>query len=339
MAAAVAPDSSYLCHAYEKMYLSFCDMNEQDSTMLYLERCNAMSSATGMTDMYVQTLGDMAYFNEASDKEKAAVYNRLYIQAYDSLLRTDYNLRDFFRMRGVQQLYELDKTDRKISDLRREAEARRREATLQRRISYILIAAIMAFSVLMWIVVRQKMKIRDAYRNLFSVNQATMSENQAARRLSEGYRERISELENELARVGSGEDATPQKRKYMGSSLDMGRRREIQERVERVMERDKAFCDVDFSLSRLAEIVDSNQSYVSQVINETYSKNFNDFLNDYRIREACVRLLDSERYGNYTIAAIASGVGYKAQSTFIRAFRKNTGLSPSVYQKMARAER
>lgn len=34
---------------------------------------------------------------------------------------------------------------------------------------------------------------------------------------------------------------------------------------------------------------------------------------------------------------LASDVGYKAQSTFIRAFKKNTGLSPSVYQKMALA--
>jgi AraC-like DNA-binding protein len=155
----------------------------------------------------------------------------------------------------------------------------------------------------------------------------------------ERYREQIERLEHERddSREYDGNDNSErQDCKYRSSSLDNDKKRGILVRIEQTMEKDKAFCDPNFSLSRLSEIVESNQTYVSQIINETYGKNFSDFLNDYRTREACERLLDTENYGNYTISGIAADVGYKAQSTFIRAFKKSTGLPPSVYQKMAR---
>ena len=41
-------------------------------------------------------------------------------------------------------------------------------------------------------------------------------------------------------------------------------------------------------------------------------------------------------YGNYTIQAISEDVGYKSSTSFILAFKRIVGMTPSVYQKLAK---
>ena len=86
----------------------------------------------------------------------------------------------------------------------------------------------------------------------------------------------------------------------------------------------------------LAQAVKSNTKYVSWVINQTYNKNFKTILNELRIQEASKMLDDFENYGSYTIQAITECVGYKSATSFIIAFKKMVGMTPSVYQKLAK---
>ena len=87
-------------------------------------------------------------------------------------------------------------------------------------------------------------------------------------------------------------------------------------------------------LSKLAELIDSNFKYVSMVINSTYNKNFKTLLNEYRIREACKRLVDTENYGNITIQGIFQSVGYTNATSFNRSFKKVTGMTPTEYLRL-----
>ena len=88
------------------------------------------------------------------------------------------------------------------------------------------------------------------------------------------------------------------------------------------------------NLQTLAEIVESNTTYVSHVINANYNKNFKTLLNELRIREACHKLADRDHYANYTMQAIYLEVGYKNAASFIRAFKKVYGMTPSEYQRL-----
>ena len=76
-----------------------------------------------------------------------------------------------------------------------------------------------------------------------------------------------------------------------------------------------------------------NVSYGSKAINVNGGKNFRSLLNEYRIREACQRLSDADRYGHLTLQAIAESVGFVSASSFIRAFKQVTGTTPSNYKK------
>lgn len=60
------------------------------------------------------------------------------------------------------------------------------------------------------------------------------------------------------------------------------------------------------------------------------------FVNEYRIKEARRRLMDIHTYGNFTIASIAIDVGFKSNANFNLVFKKVTGITPSVYQMMAK---
>lgn len=113
---------------------------------------------------------------------------------------------------------------------------------------------------------------------------------------------------------------------------------ELEAKIMNVMENSEQWLAPDFSIQKLSKLVGSNTTYVSQLINERFGKNFRSFVNDYRIKEARRRLADSVGYGMMTIHAIGESVGFRSSTNFISAFRKQTGLTPSFYQKMARKE-
>lgn len=48
-------------------------------------------------------------------------------------------------------------------------------------------------------------------------------------------------------------------------------------------------------------------------------------------------MMDNEHYGNYSIQGISESVGYKSASNFIAAFKKMTGMTPSLYQKISKS--
>ena len=88
-------------------------------------------------------------------------------------------------------------------------------------------------------------------------------------------------------------------------------------------------------MAKLHELVGSNTKYISRAIGQFAQCDFKSLLSQYRIREACRRMNDVEQYGQYTIEAIARSVGVTSRTSFIQNFKKQTGLTPSAYLKLA----
>lgn len=105
-----------------------------------------------------------------------------------------------------------------------------------------------------------------------------------------------------------------------------------------VMDCTETISNPDFNLNTLSKMVGSNSKYVSLAIKDTYKKNFKTFLNEYRIREASIRLADKENYGMLTISAIGESVGFTSTNGFIIAFKKIVGMTPSVYKRLKNEE-
>ncbi len=90
------------------------------------------------------------------------------------------------------------------------------------------------------------------------------------------------------------------------------------------------YLEPELSLSDVATKLKTNTSILSAAINQNFNKNFNDFVNEYRVEEF-KRLIILPESKNLTLLAVAYDSGFNSKTTFNRAFKKFTGLSPKEY--------
>jgi len=122
------------------------------------------------------------------------------------------------------------------------------------------------------------------------------------------------------------------KSKYHTTRIDGERREEVITGLESAMTREKVFLDPDLTLRKLAARLKIHSNYLSRIINEEAGVNFNEYINRYRIEEACriLRLPESE---SRNITDIMYQCGFYSKSTFNSAFKKLTGTTPSKYRR------
>ncbi len=106
----------------------------------------------------------------------------------------------------------------------------------------------------------------------------------------------------------------------------------IYARALQLIVEEKQFQNSKLSLKSLSESLHVSPQVLSQVINQKSGKNFNSFVNAYRIEEA-KRLLHLEAFKNQTIASIAFEVGFNSISSFNTAFKKQTDETPMAYRQ------
>jgi len=103
-------------------------------------------------------------------------------------------------------------------------------------------------------------------------------------------------------------------------------------RIIELMEVEKLYQDPELTIIKLAERISYKEHRLRKVINhEMGYRNFNQFLNNYRIKEAC-RLLLNEDNPDFSISLISLEVGYASLSSFNKAFKDITGVTPSAFR-------
>jgi len=91
------------------------------------------------------------------------------------------------------------------------------------------------------------------------------------------------------------------------------------------------YRDAELSLSSLAEKLGLHTHELSRIINTVFKKSFNDFINEYRVREVALKMQDSS-YDHITLLGLAYGSGFNSQSSFHRVFKQFTGKTPLEYK-------
>jgi len=135
----------------------------------------------------------------------------------------------------------------------------------------------------------------------------------------------------------SQEEAMNFSMKYQTSSLKGTKSLELYERLRRLMKAEKPFLSGDLNLPTLAEKLETNTKYLSQVVNNHFGSNLQQFINEFRVEEAKQRLLDSS-YQNFTYFGIGQQCGFRNKSTFYKVFKKATDLTPHEFVLRARGE-
>ena len=145
-------------------------------------------------------------------------------------------------------------------------------------------------------------------------------QNQEAIKRETDLNHRIEELENQ-------ENASA---KYASSSLSDEKSVELFRQLEKAMREDKIYQDKTLNKDKVAELLGTNRTYLSRIINEHAQTSFTHYVNHFRIEEA-IRTL-SDPANDTPLKALASDLGFNSISTFYNLFQSSVGMTPAQYR-------
>lgn len=111
-------------------------------------------------------------------------------------------------------------------------------------------------------------------------------------------------------------------------SDELERLKMIAEKLKNAMTKDKLYRDQELSLNSLAEQLNLKAYLISKSLSMVMDKRFNDFVNEYRVKEIQLLLQDADN-SKYTLLSLAMDAGFNSKSSFNRAVKKHLGISPS----------
>ncbi|PUB29579.1 helix-turn-helix protein [Elizabethkingia sp. YR214] len=101
----------------------------------------------------------------------------------------------------------------------------------------------------------------------------------------------------------------------------------------REFENSTLFTRKNISLSYLATYCGANTRYISYIINTYKKKDFNNYINELRIKYIVFKLEKMPQYRKYKVATLAEEAGFSSPNKFATVFKKEISVSPSLYIK------
>jgi tetratricopeptide (TPR) repeat protein len=278
---------------------------------------NGITALKGIADSY----------EELGNFQQALHYHKQYKNLVDSLFSVESNR----NISELQEKYEAEKRDQEIMQLNFETELKEVEIKNQRFWLIVSISGLLVFIVLSVVMLIQRNQKNKAFKDLVRKNLENVEFERKFRK-NQTQETPIPETDNSEASL------KPESEKYRNSNLEDHQKQKLLDKLINAMEIRKMFLDTEMNVDKLAQELNTNKRYLSQVINELKNQNFSTFLNDYRIREARLLLLDPKNQ-HLTIETIAGMVGFNSKSAFNNAFKKFTGVTPSFFVNNSRSFR
>ena len=130
----------------------------------------------------------------------------------------------------------------------------------------------------------------------------------------------------EIYRTESPEEPVSQKT----ALLDAETVAEYSSRLLAFISEHKAYLNPELSLRELAAQIDMHPNHLSWILNNSIGKNFNEFINHYRI-EAFKSIAGTRENRNLTIEGLAYESGFNSKTVFNTYFKRATGLTPRQF--------
>ncbi len=285
------------------------DQEAVDIINSYVDQAKKNDDHHGLFISY-QALSEF-YHNFKKDSIQGDRYELMALREKDIVL----NQNKWLDAQKTEFLFQIDEINAEVQEL-----------TTRHRMMKIIAWGTVVFTliilVILYLLWRKYRQVQENHRQLYENNLALLAVDDERRRLLLDY---VAKLDAEPA-------------KYQSHQMDEGEQSDLLHRIFYVLETSEEIYDNDFSLERLADLVEARSSkYVSQVLNDYYHQSLSNVVNEYRIREACRRINDCKHYGQLTVQAIAESLGFKSYPNFVSNFKKFTGLTPSAYRKQGKA--
>jgi AraC-like DNA-binding protein len=127
-------------------------------------------------------------------------------------------------------------------------------------------------------------------------------------------------------------EPAPAKVRYAASAMDEQAKTGFLAALAKSVVTDQAYRNGELKLEELAALTAMTAHELSQLINETFGKNFQDYLNGYRV-EALKLALRAPESAPDSILELGLACGFNSKSALNRIFKNHTGLTPSEFRK------
>jgi AraC-like DNA-binding protein len=104
----------------------------------------------------------------------------------------------------------------------------------------------------------------------------------------------------------------------------------LKKKLVTLFEKEKIFKNPDLKIWDVCNMLGTNRTYVSRLINEEYKRNFCNHVNQYRVDYAMELAGENHELSNEQIAELA---GFGSQNSMHRAFQSALGISLKEYRK------
>jgi tetratricopeptide (TPR) repeat protein len=106
--------------------------------------------------------------------------------------------------------------------------------------------------------------------------------------------------------------------------------------IQSLMSKQQIFKDPNLSIATIADMLNSNTTYVSRAINTFAKINFNSYVNEQRVLAA--QKLIKEKGAASNLNKTMEECGFSGRTTFYTAFQKYAGMTPAQFRKMVALE-
>lgn len=106
----------------------------------------------------------------------------------------------------------------------------------------------------------------------------------------------------------------------------------IEQALKEIFEEKKVFTKAQYSLSHLSAEIKLSTNHLSAFFNQNLGLHFNDYINKLRVNYF-LQMIESEEARRFTLAGLAERCGFHNRNTFISAFKKFIGQTPSKYMR------
>lgn len=104
----------------------------------------------------------------------------------------------------------------------------------------------------------------------------------------------------------------------------------IMDSLDQYMISSECFINPELTITDLSQALEIHPKSISSALNNVRNKNFNTYVNEFRIKKTILLLESSERK-NLSIEGIGNEVGFNSKSAFYTAFKKETNTTPTKY--------
>ncbi|WP_299782828.1 helix-turn-helix domain-containing protein [uncultured Formosa sp.] len=316
---------------------SFIDLKQNDSAWFYLNKSLILFDEIGVKDSEFvgeafNGKGQILLEEKKYDQASAFLMKSLKIAEagnYRILLQSIYkNLLQLFKDTGDLENYnmyikkyldegeEIAKSEKKALNLQVNRILESQEADSSKLHAIILGITLLLLANMIFVFITKRNQIKDNKKFIEIISDL---KTQANASVKDG-------LFLGLAQIETSRSVSYHSEKFMPEETEQLILKKLSK-----FENKNGFINSNITLSMLSSDFCVNTKYLSYVINKHKKKDFNNYINELRISYISKKIINNPEYLNYKISYLSSECGFSSHSKFSAVFKKEKGISPSVF--------